>query len=357
VRSNTSDLKTVKSFFRLNEATMSALWMVRSAGGELWEEFREKKVVSIHFAEGIGDIRNLRDREAIIQKIVQLDPSARPGKARAAGGMLYRFCYELKIDDWVVTYESSTRKYFLGRITSDYEFRSDGPGGHPHIRRVAWESEISRDELSAQSKNSLGSISTFFQLGEEVLNEMLSLQRGEQGAPTPLTRNAPPAPSMMPEERDYLEELQQRSRELVKDRIAQLAWDEMQELVAGLLRAMGYKTRVSPSGPDQGKDIVASPDGFGFEQPRIVVEVKHRKGAMGSQDIRSFLGGRHKDDKGLYVSTGGFSKDARYEAERSQVPLTLLNIDDLVSAVLEHYEAMDAESKVLLPLRKFYLPV
>lgn len=54
----------------------------------------------------------------------------------------------------------------------------------------------------------------------------------------------------------------------------------MQDLVAGLLRAMGYKTRVSPSGPDRGKDIVASPDGFGFESPRIVVEVKHRQGAI-----------------------------------------------------------------------------
>jgi restriction system protein len=45
---------------------------------------------------------------------------------------------------------------------------------------------------------------------------------------------------------------------------------------------------------------VASPDGFGFESPRIVVEVKHRTGsAMGSQEVRSFLGGRNKDDKPL----------------------------------------------------------
>ena len=101
----------------------------------------------------------------------------------------------------------------------------------------------------------------------------------------------------------------------------------MQELVAGLLRAMGYKTRISPAGPDKGKDIVASPDGFGFESPRIVVEVKHRSSAMGSAEIRSFLGGRHKDDKGLYVSTGGFSKDAYYEAERANIPLTLMSLD------------------------------
>lgn len=33
--------------------------------------------------------------------------------------------------------------------------------------------------------------------------------------------------------------------------------------------AMGYKTRVSKPGPEGGVDIMASPDGFGFESSRI----------------------------------------------------------------------------------------
>ena len=130
----------------------------------------------------------------------------------------------------------------------------------------------------------------------------------------------------------------------------------MDLLVAGLLRAMGYKTRISPSGSDRGKDIVASRDGLGFEDPRIVVEVKHRAAAMGSQEIRSFLGGPHERDKGLYVSTGGFTKDARYEAERGRIPVTLMDLDDLVKALLEHYEQADSQTQRLVPLRKLYWP-
>ncbi len=38
---------------------------------------------------------------------------------------------------------------------------------------------------------------------------------------------------------------------------------------------------------------------------------------MGSKEIRAFLGGRKQGDKCLYVSTGGFSKDAHYEADRA----------------------------------------
>ncbi len=77
---------------------------------------------------------------------------------------------------------------------------------------------------------------------------------------------------------------------------------------------------------------------------------------MGSQEIRTFLGGRHKDDKGLYVSTGGFTKDARYEAERASIPTTLMDLDQLVDAVIEHYEQLDSESRVLLPLAQLYWP-
>ncbi|EMR1198802.1 restriction endonuclease, partial [Klebsiella pneumoniae] len=96
--------------------------------------------------------------------------------------------------------------------------------------------------------------------------------------------------------------------------------------------------------------------GFGFENPRIIVEVKHRREQMGSQQIRSFIGGRHKDDRGLYVSTGGFTKDARYEADRSTIPLTLWTLDDLVRALIENYEQVDIETKLLVPLKKTFLP-
>ena len=136
-----------------------------------------------------------------------------------------------------------------------------------------------------------------------------------------------------------------------------LSADDMEDLVAALLRAMGYKTKVMPKGPDRGVDVMASPDGLGLESPRIKVEVKHRVGTtIGSSDVRSFLGGLREGDRALYVSTGGFTKDAKYEADRSNVPLTLLGSDDLTSLIISHYEAFDMEGRVLIPLVKIYWP-
>lgn len=77
---------------------------------------------------------------------------------------------------------------------------------------------------------------------------------------------------------------------------------------------------------------------------------------MGRQEVRSFLGGRHKDDRRLYVSTGGFTKDAQYEADRAYILLAMWTLDHVVRALIEHYDATDAETKRVIPLKRLYWP-
>lgn len=69
--------------------------------------------------------------------------------------------------------------------------------------------------------------------------------------------------------------------------------------------------------------MIASPDGPGLTQPRIKAEVKHRGGSMGAPIIRGFIGALREGDSGLFISTSGFTREARYEADRSTFPLTL----------------------------------
>ena len=78
---------------------------------------------------------------------------------------------------------------------------------------------------------------------------------------------------------------------------------------------------------------------------------------MGAQDIRNCLGERHENDKGLQVSAGGFSKEARYEAKRGRIPLAPVDLDALVQSMLEHYKELDQETQRLVPLRKLYWPM
>jgi restriction system protein len=219
---------------------------------------------------------------------------------------------------------------------------------------VAWQTRVPRDVLSAEARNPLGSTLTVFLVPGEVEEELL---RNAVPLDAKRTTVPPAAPDAQRAALAAADNPSERARELLEDRINLLEWDEVQELVAGILRAMGYKTRVSDKGADRGVDIFASPDGLGLQEPRIFVEVKHRYQAMNAQDLRSFLGGRKPGDRCLYVSTGGFTKDARYEAERSPVPLTLVDLPALRQLVLDHYERLDEATRALVPLMKIYWPL
>lgn len=335
-----------------NAMSKKPLWMVRAeVGGKCFDEFKAKSIVAIGWTK-MGDMSSLITRDAFTQAASKTFPDMKKMQVAISAGQTYRFVREIKIGDRVLTYDPSRRVYLVGTINSDYFYDISLLEDDPNCRRVNWQGEISRDLISVATKNSLGAISTLFMLPEDAAREIESLLYAKKPVTLPvLTEDEDVAVDTL------LRDIQGKAFEFIKDKVSKLDWEEMQLLVAGLLRAMGYKTRISPSGPDRGKDIVASPDGFGFESPRIVVEVKHRSGIqMRSSEIRSFLGGRHKDDKGLYVSTGGFTKDARYEAERASIPLMLMDLDDLVIALLEHYEKMDMDTQRLILLRKLYWP-
>jgi predicted Mrr-cat superfamily restriction endonuclease len=66
-------------------------------------------------------------------------------------------------------------------------------------------------------------------------------------------------------------------------------------------------------------------------------------------EIRAFLGGRKAGDRCLYVSTGGFTRDAKYEVDRSSTPLTLLTLPQLRELLLDHYEKLDSEIRMRVP--------
>jgi restriction system protein len=222
----------------------------------------------------------------------------------------------------------------------------------PHRRRVDWsKTVVSRDDLKVTSRNSLGSTLTLFSVAKEIWDEFAAIERGEKPDPEIVAEEQ--KLELEQEKRNVIEE----SRERLKDRIVALDADEMEQLLAALLRAMGFKTRVSVKGPDRGVDVLASPDGLGLQEPRIKCEVKHRKNTqIGSQDVRSFIGALRAGDRGIYLSTGGFTREARYESERSNVPMSLMDLDDLARLIETHYEAFDAEGRGLLPLTRIYWP-
>lgn len=326
-------------------------WMVR-AGEDAYfiEGFLNQKVVAIGWNQ-VGNLNDLGDINGIKARVRKLYPNYKDGKVNISAAHLYKFRDEFQKGDNVITYDPRNRVYWLGEIASGYVYDPTIEQAMPNVRRVIWKKSIERDSLSPAAKNSLGAIATLFRVPPAVEAELFGKSEGSS-----YQRSIDPVAEAEAFE-EIKEDTEARALEFIKDKLSKLDWEEMQELVAGILRGMGYKTLVSPRGADRGKDIIASPDGLGLENPKIIVEVKHRVGSMGGPELRSFIGGLRSTDRGLFVSSGGFTKDAKYEADRAPLPVTLVDLDMLVLLITQHYDNFDSDTKALIPLKKIYWPI
>jgi restriction system protein len=326
-------------------------WMVRAGeGGYLVNDFERAGCVAVGW-RSMGSFAPYGSLDDMKRGIAAAYPEM-PGPAQAnSASMAFKFARLMRVGDAVVTYDPSRREYLLGTVAGDYAYSPGVVPDYNHVRNVEWERRIGRDTLTASSRNTLGSTLTLFEPGDEVLRDL----RNSRDLPS-ADALASPAEAVQ-EYQTLRQDVIGRSHEFIKDRLLSLSPDDMESLVAALLRAMGYKARVTPKGKDRGKDVIASPDGFGFQQPRIFAEVKHRpRESMGAPALRGFAGGLRASDRGLYVSTGGFTQEAMYEAERSTIPITLVDLDELATHVVDHYEKFDSDGRSLIPLVRVYWP-
>lgn len=136
---------------------------------------------------------------------------------------------------------------------------------------------------------------------------------------------------------------------------------EFQDLVAALMRGMGYYTPfVAPRGKDGGVDIAAYRDPLGTQSPRIKVQIKHRGQSATVMEIRQLMGLLQKEgDVGIFVSSGGFTPDAKGTARSSHIHVELIDLQRFIALWCEFYGKMTDEDKSLLPLVPiwFHAPV
>lgn len=158
------------------------------------------------------------------------------------------------------------------------------------------------------------------------------------------------------EQEATIHEIEQLAVEGLKKQINLKNPYEFQDLIAALLRGMGYYTPfVAPHGKDGGVDVIAYRDPLGTASPRIKLQIKHRDSAATVQEVRQLMGLLQKDgDVGIFVSTGGFSPDAKTTARGSHVHVEMIDIDRFITLWKEFYAKLTDEDKSMLPLLPIY---
>jgi restriction system protein len=143
----------------------------------------------------------------------------------------------------------------------------------------------------------------------------------------------------------------------IEEHVKGLSPSEFQQVVAALLRGMGYATPFEASGgPDGGTDVLAYPDPIGAKTPHIRVQVKHRPSSKASREEVAALRGIIRQDReiGLFVSSSGFTTEAMREARTGSLHIELMDLGRFLNQWMAHFERMTEEDKAKLRLRRVY---
>ena len=321
----------------------------------------EKKIWGIHtydealflkddkMAIGWKEIGNLREipanRDDFKKKYVQVYPDASKGAVATCAGMLYRFCHEVQMGDYVVYPSKSDRMINIGEITGDYEFV---PDAHEYVqqRNVMWLKHIPRTSFSQGALYEIGSALSFFAVKNYADEFLSALDKGFKKHAASNDEDdtvGATAEDIIESTKDFI----------LKELSRNLKGYALEEFVADLLRAMGYRTTVSPQGGDSGIDITAYKDEL---PPRILVQVKSQDSDIKETTVLSLKGAMREGDYGLFVTLSNYTKNAQKYLESTPI-IRGINGTELVDLILKYYEDLDIKYKKMIPLKMVYIPV
>jgi restriction system protein len=327
--------------------TEVAMWGIHGGlHGDADGLFKKHKVIALGWRD-MGDLSLLpADREAFKARVAEVYQDAKRGAIPNYAGQLFRFVHEMKVGDLIVYPSKRDHQVHMGRVEGDYRFGPSAEPAYPHHRAVKWLKAFPRTSFSQGALYEIGSAMSFFQV-KNYADEYRAALEGKIVAP-PVASDETVAL--------VAEDIEQTARDFILKRLAQeLKGHPLAEFVAHLLNAMGYQTRISPEGPDGGIDIIAHKDELGFEPPIIKVQVKSTEGSVGDPVVSALYGKVEASEFGLLVTLGSVTNQARTFA-RSKSNLRLIDGEELVDLVLQHYDQFDAKYKGLLPLRRVFVP-
>lgn len=323
------------------------LWGIHAGKtGDADDLFLKHNVIALGWVE-MGDLSKMpADREVFKGKLLEVWPDRKPGYYPNAAGQIFRFVHEAKTGDLVIYPSKQDRRIHIGEIIGAYQYDTKLELGYPQHRPIKWLKSVPRTNFSQGALYEIGAAMSFFQV-KNYADEFLAALSGQE-----ITQ-----PPKQDESISYVaEDIEQNTRDFILKTLAQeLKGHALADFTAHLLGTMGYRTRVSPEGPDGGVDIIAHKDELGFEPPIIKVQVKSTEGSIGDPIVSQLYGKVERSEYGMVVTLGTFTTHAETFA-RNKSNLRLIDGDELVGLILQHYEQFDSKYKGLLPLKRVFVP-
>lgn len=318
------------------------IWGIHTQDDNL---FLKNDVIAIGWSD-MGDLGNIdANRDAFKEKYTQIYTDAKKGSIATGAGMLYRFCHEIQVDDYVVFPSKSNREVNIGVVESEYIYDSNQPE-YVQTRKVKWLQHLPRMVFSQGALYEIGSAMSLFSV-KNYADEFLSVLDKDfmknYSSDSEDESVGATADDIIEGTKDFI----------LKELSRQLKGYDLEGFVADLLRAMGYRTTISPQGGDSGIDITAYKDEL---PPRILVQVKSQDGDIKETTIQSLKGAMREGDYGLFVTLSNYTKNAQKYLDSTPI-IRGINGTELVELILKYYDDLSDKYRKMIPLKQVYIPI
>jgi restriction system protein len=333
------------------------------------------KVWGIHMPEWVGDdpieksyaclgwpdVGNIfefpADREAYKVAIHHAYPEKKPGAIPVDAGTLYRFAHEIEAGDLIVYPSKHNRMVNIGQATGKKWHRpgnNNGDDDFPNFIGVKWLGHFPRSDFSQTALNEIGSFITLFRVREHSSVFQAKIDPGGTSALAAVSEDDTLPDDLATQNASQL--AVDNTQDFVVRRItSSLSGYEFEHFIAHLMECMGYTARVSEKSGDGGVDVIAHTDELGFQPPIIKIQCKRQTGSVGEPDVSQLLGTLGEGEFALFVTLGSYTRQARVR-ERNTPRLRLLDGEELVQLILEHYSELSPRYRTMVPLRQIYVP-
>ena len=330
-----------------------ALWMVRAGGHGEHEDLALEQSLAVIGFDRMSDLSPVGSRQEMEELAKQVFAGEKPDRALNWARQLWAFRGRIKEGDLAVLPLKRRAAIAIGKVTGPYQYRPDLPSGARHTRKVEWlRNDLPRTGFDQDLLYSFGAFMTVCQIERNSAEDRIrTMLEGK----VPVLPPGPPGPG--PEEDGETVDLEAFARDQIRTFISQrFRGHDLQRLVEAVLHAQGYVTKPSAAGADGGVDIVAGKGPLGFDEPRLVVQVKS---SDQPQDVKVFreLHGvlpSFGAQQGLLISWGGFTSSVINEARRHFFTIRLWDADDLIDAVCETYDRLPEDLQAELPLKRIW---
>lgn len=298
-------------------------------------------------------------RQRIGEAISQAYPKEKSGTQQNWAVQVNQLANSISEGDLIVVPLKTLPQIAIGKVHGKFFQTKKGAPA----RRVTWlRKDFARDGVKQDLLFSLGASQTVCEIARNDAARRFDMMAGKGIDPGPNFTKSDPQPAT----REAIEnaaiegasvDVAINARDQIERHIsANFAGHKFTNLIAAILRAQGYQTRVSPPGADKGVDIVAGQGPLGFEGPRLVVQVKSGEVPADQPTLQSLLGciSDTHAEHGMLVCWHGFKSTVTQRANDLYFRVRLWDRNEIMAALFSVYDKLPEDIRAELPLRRIW---